>query len=160
MSYIYRRLGDPTTASQQGSRRVGKPEMTQRLVLPNGARAEIRRQADGDWSMRTCYFDGDVASRGTPPWQRYRRLVRKLRARYIRSPGIPGPDEFNDPYVKDDTIESGIEFISRENWGLDSPTPPDPWNHLPEPWPQQPALPAAPPPGLLNPRSPGRGTTT
>lgn len=156
MSYTYRRLGGPATAARQGSRTVGLPEPTQRLVLPNGARAEIRRGVGEAWSMRTCYFDDDVAGRGTQPWQRYRKLAAKLRTRYIPSPGAPEP-EVTDPYLKDDTIETGIEFVSRENWGLDSPTT---WNHLPEPWPQPPALPTAPPPGLLNPRSSGGGSNT
>jgi hypothetical protein len=161
MTYVYRRLNNSATAAQKkGVRNVGEPEATQRLVLPNGARAEIRCGASGAWSMRTCYFDDDVAGRGTASWQRYRKLVGKLRARYIRAPGTTILDEVTDPYLKDDTVETGIEFVSRENWGLDSPNPPDPWNHLPEPWPQPPALPAGPPPGLLNPRSPGRGSTT
>lgn len=162
MTYAYRRLGSPAATPRHGSRTVREPEPTQRLVLPNGARAEIRRGAGGAWSMRTCYFEDDVAGRDTPHWQRYRRLVGKLRTRYLRSPATLGVDEIVDPYLKlkEDTAETGIEFVSRASWGLDSPTPPDPWNHLPPPWPQPPALPPAPPPGLLNPRSPGRGTTT
>lgn len=159
MTYVYRRLNTPAIAAQRGSRAVGHPESTQRLVLPNGARAEIRLGTDQTWSMRTCYFDDDLAGRGTPHWQRYRQLVGKLRARYIRSPGRPEPG-ITDPYLKEDSVETGIEFVSRENWGLDSPTLPGPWDHLPKPWPQKPPLPAAPPPGLLNPRSPGRGRTT
>lgn len=162
MTYSYRRLGSFAATAQHGTRSVREPEPTQRLVLPNGAHAEIRRAAGGTWSLRTCYFEDDVAGRGTPQWQRYRRLVGKWRARYVRSPCTVGADEIVDPYLKlkEETVETGIEFVSRTNWGLDSPTPADPWNHLPTPWPQPPALPAVPPPGLLNPRSPGRGTTT
>jgi hypothetical protein len=157
MTYAYRRLGGSATTTQQRSRTVGDPEPTQRLVLPNGARAEIRRGAGETWSMRTCYFDDDVAGRGTPPWQRYRKLVAKLKTRYARSPGDP-EQGVTDTYLKDDTIETGIEFVSPKNWGLDSPTPDT--RNLPEPWPQPPVLPAAPPAGLLNPRSPGGGTRT
>jgi hypothetical protein len=159
MQYVYRRVSTSGTAGQPQRRgSFGDPEPTQRLVLPNGARAEIRRGAGGAWSMRTCYFDDDVAGRDVPSWQRYRRLVGKLRVRYLVAPGSSGP-EIIDPYMKDDSIETGIEFVSPHNWGLEPSTPPDPWNHLPAPWPQPPAAPAAPPPGLLRPRPPGGGTS-
>ncbi len=136
----------------------GKPEPTQRLVLPNGGHAEIRRDGDGGWSLRTCYFDKAVSGRNEPVWRRYRGFVNRLRSRYLAAPrqGSSEP-QIIDTYPKDDCIEWGIEFVSPYNWGLEASTPPDPWNHLPLPWPQPPAPPTAPPPGVLRPR-PGGGT--
>jgi hypothetical protein len=159
MKYVYRRVSESRQAGQpQRIGSFGNPEPTQRLVLPSGAQAEIRRRADGTWSLRSCYFDKTEAGRAVPSWQRYRRLVNSLRVRYLRAPGSPGTGTI-DPYLKDDSMETGIEFVSPHNWGLEPSTPPDPWNHLPPPWPQPPAAPAAPPPGLLRP-PPGGGPTT
>jgi hypothetical protein len=162
MKYVYRRLSKPSQAGQRGQPKqiasFGNPEPTQRLVLPSGAQAEVRLHGDGAWSLRTCYFDKSEAGRAVPSWQRYRRLVNSLRSRYLRAPG-PAGVEIGDPYLKDDNIETGIEFASPKNWGLEGGMPPDPWNHLPLPWPQPPAMPAAAPPGLLRP-SPGRGKST
>jgi hypothetical protein len=159
MKYAYLRISESRQAGQpQRLGSFGSPEPTQRLVLPSGAQAEIRRGGTGAWSMRTCYFDKSEAGRAVPSWQRYRRLVSSLRVRYLRAPGPPGAEP-NDPYLKDDSIESGIEFVSSYNWGMVASTPPDPWNHLPAPWPQPPAAPDVPPPGLLRPRLPGGGTT-
>ncbi len=160
MKYRYCRMGAPSGAS--GSQRLGalgEPEPTRRLVLPCGARVEIRRGADGNWSVRSCYFDEEVAGQDVPYWLRYRRLVGKLRIRYLVAPGDPGTAT-NDPYLKDDSVETGIEFVSRHNWGLEPGGPPDPWNHLPAPWPQPPAAPPAPPPGLLRPPLPPGGAMT
>lgn len=154
ISYTYQQKGSPDASST--TVRLGKPEPTKRLVLPNGGLAELRRRTDGGWSMRTCYFDR-VSGRGVPLWQRYRKLVAKLRTRYIRVPGPLGL-EIADPHLKDDCIEWGIEFVSRYNWGLEASTPPDPWNYLPPPWPQAPALPTIPPTGLLRPLTPGGGS--
>jgi hypothetical protein len=160
MKYVYSRLSRPGPSGHpQRLASFGHPEATQRLVLPSGAQAEIRQGGDGAWSLRTCYFDKSEAGRNVPAWQRYRRLVNSLRVRYLSAPGPPGTGT-NDPYLKDDCVETGIEFMSPHNWGLEASKPPDPWNHLPPPWPQPPAAPAAPPPGLLRPRSPGGGTTT
>jgi hypothetical protein len=158
MKYAYLRVSEVGASGQrQRLASLGNPEPTQRLVLPCGAQAEIRRGGNGTWSLRSCYFDKSEAGRTVPPWQRYRCLVRSLRVRYLRAPGSAGW-EINDPYLKDDSIETSIEFVSPHSWGLEASTPPDPWNHLPPPWPQTPAVPAAPPPGLLRP--PPGGTTT
>ncbi len=157
IKYVYWRVSKSDTPGQpQRIRPPGEP--TQRLVLPSGAQTEIRRRSDGTWSLRSCYFDKSEAGREVPSWQRYRRLVNSLRGRYLRAPG-PAGVEILDSYLKDDSIETGIEFVSPHNWGLEVSTPPDPWNHLPPPWPQPPAAPAALPSGLLRPRLPGGGTT-
>jgi hypothetical protein len=159
MKYVYCRVSQAGTSGQpQRLGSLGTPEPTQRLVLPCGAQAEIRRDGEGTWSVRSCYFDKSDAGRAVPSWQRYRRLVNSLRIRYLRAPGPPGAG-MNDPYMKDESIETGIEFVSLHNWGMETSTPPDPWNHLPVPWPQPPSVPAAPPSGLLRPRPLGGGTT-
>jgi hypothetical protein len=159
MKYRYCRIGAAEEGDPQRLGSLSDPEPSQRLVLPSGARVEIRQDTRGGWSMRSCYFDDDVAGQDVPDWLRYRRLVGKLRGRYLVAPGGSGASTV-DPYLKDDSIETGIEFVSRYNWGLESSNPPDPWNHLPPPWPQPPAVPPAPPPGLLRPPPPGGGTTT
>ncbi len=161
MRYRYSQMGAASGGGGGSARPIGSissPEPSQRLVLPCGARVEIRRSATGSWSMRTCYFDDDVAGQDVPYWLRYRQLVGKLRGRYLVAPGVPDA-ETRDPYFKDDSIENGIEFVSRYNWGLEASNPPDPWNHLPAPWPQPPVLPDAPPLGLLRPPLPGGGMT-
>ncbi len=161
MKYDYSRYTPSSAASGTGPRRIGdigRPEPSERLVLPSGARVELRH-GKGVWSMRTCYFDDDVAGRDVPLWRRYRQLVTKLRARYLVAPGGPGTSIVSSDR-KEDSIETGIEFVSRYNWGLEPGGPPEPWNDFGDPWPQPPPVPAAPPPGLLRPPPPGGGTSS